>query len=141
MAVAVEWSDIDPRLGLRSSGGWRVAALEDIARSAEAQLGRLCQALPRISAGAPLALSLPTLPLPPISYTPRAQTDALQARLRMAVDQLALSAVRLPGCRVVSREALDLLSPLASRSDARADIGVGFPYSGGHADIRLHTGT
>jgi FkbH-like protein len=73
--------------------------------------------------------------LPPISYTPRAQTDALQARLRVAVEQLALSAVRLPGCRVVSREALDVLSPLASRSDARADIGVGFPYSGGHADI------
>ncbi|MCC7498573.1 MAG: HAD-IIIC family phosphatase [Bryobacterales bacterium] len=135
VAVVVEWSDLDPRLGLRTSGGWRVSALDDIAATAGAQMERLYGALANLGSGVPVALMLPSLPLPPVSYTPRAQAGALEARLRAAVDQLALRAVELPGCRVVSREAVDLLSAPDSRSDPRAELAVGFPYTGGHADV------
>lgn len=135
IAVVVEWSDLDPRLGLRTTGGWRVDSLDDMARTAEAQAERLCQATAALSSRTPVALSLPALPLPPVCYTPQAQAGMLEARLRAAVDRFALTAAALPGCRVVSREAVDLLSPLGSRSDARADLAVGFPYTGSHADV------
>lgn len=135
IAVVVEWSDLDPRLGLRTAGGWRIGCLDDMARSVEAQIERLGRVTSMLSSHTPVALLLPTLPLPPVCYTPRAQTGMLEARLRAAVDQFALSAAALPGCRVISREAVDSLSPLGGRSDARTDLAAGFPYTSSHADV------
>lgn len=132
-AVIVEWGDLDARLGLRALGGWRVSALEDIVRVVRKSLERLLSLLPGIAARIPVVLCLPTLPLPPISYVQRAQADQWQISLRAAVEQLALEAAALAGCRLVSRERLDTLSPLSERFDLRADLATGFPYKGPHA--------
>ena len=133
VAVVIEWSDLDSRLGIRTAGGWRVSALDDITQSARRSLDRVLAAVTRIAAAVPVALSFPTLPLPPVSYMPRAAADHLQLTLRAMVAQASIDAASIPGCRVLSAERLAILSPPASRLDARAELAAGFPYQGPHA--------
>ena len=73
--VVIEWADLDPRLGLRRLGGWEPSQLPDILD----EVSRSCELLEhriREAAGnVPLVLCLPTLPLPPISFTPLARAS------------------------------------------------------------------
>ena len=129
--MVVEWADLDARLGLRALGGWRVSALDDIVCVARKTLARLLSSLSGIAGRIPVAVCLPTLPLPPVSMQ-RAQADVWQTRLRAAVEQFALDAA-LAGCRMVSRERLDSVSPSIERLDVRADLATGFPFKTPHA--------
>jgi FkbH-like protein len=135
LAVVVEWADLDPRLGLRSAGGWRSSALNDIVHTAQQQLEGIRTQIARIAALVPVAICLPTLPLPPIAHTSREQADTLLSALRSAAEAAALAMIGIPGCRVVSRQQLDLESPPASRLDVRAELTTGFPYLREHADL------
>lgn len=133
VAVVLEWADLDARLGLRALGGWRVSALDDIVREVRRNLERLLSSLIAIASRIPVAVCPPTLPLPPVSYVQRAQADLWQTSLRAAVEQFALQAAVLPGCRLVSRDRLDAVSPPGERFDLRVDLAAGFPYKGPHA--------
>ncbi len=53
LAVVIEWSDLDTRLGLRTLGGWQVEKLADIVDSVSQSLERLMRALQRISSTLP----------------------------------------------------------------------------------------
>ena len=67
-AVVLEWPDLDPRLGLRQLGGWSPKDLPDILDTVRRQADQIEAAILRISQQAPVAVSLPTLPFPPVSY-------------------------------------------------------------------------
>src|SRR5208283_4640546 len=69
--LVMEWSDLDPRLGLRSLGNWSPNALEDILKSARSRAEQFQENIQRIARTIPLAISFPTLPLPPVSFTPQ----------------------------------------------------------------------
>ena len=69
LAVALEWTDLDPRLGIRTLGGWLPQQLSDIAKSAESAAGRIQSALEAVSRDMTTIVSLPTLPLPPAFAT------------------------------------------------------------------------
>src|SRR5271169_1046789 len=69
LAVVIEWSDLDSRLGLRTLGGWQIEKLPDIVKSVNYNLDRLTQALQAISLVLPTSICLPTLPLPPVFNT------------------------------------------------------------------------
>ena len=81
----------------------------------------------------PVVLGLPTLPLPPLSYTPGWQAHMLELRLHEFMTSLSSWAVQQPHIRVVSPQRVDLVSPLAARYDINADVASGFPYSISHA--------
>src|SRR6185295_13538330 len=81
-AVVIEWSDLDPRLGLRRLGGWGPRVLPDIKANAERTAGDLLPLLAEAASVVPLAVCLPTLPLPPISYQPTNQLGLVNASLR-----------------------------------------------------------
>src|SRR5579871_786716 len=66
--VVLEWSDFDPRLGLRHLGGWTSRDIEDILATVRPRADRYHEALRRAADAAPLALCLPTLPLPPLFH-------------------------------------------------------------------------
>ncbi|MGC4119243.1 MAG: HAD-IIIC family phosphatase [Myxococcales bacterium] len=133
VAAALEWEDLDPRLGLRSAAPWRLAQLPDILATATSRLGRLREALAQLAERAPVALSLPTLPLPPVFKVPLAQADGFALRLQEHAFAFAASLADLPRVRVVSPQQLDALSPLAARADVAAELRWGFPYSLEHA--------
>ena len=91
LAVVIEWQDLDPRLGIRSLGGWRTTDLPDILKSANQAAARLDQALRRTSEFMPVCICLPTLPLPPLFTTPTRQAGDYELQLRQLVASFAAS--------------------------------------------------
>jgi FkbH-like protein len=128
--IALEWADLDPRLGWRSSGGWNPASLPDTVHSVRAALERLAQPIDAISI--PVTLSLPTLPLAPIFIEPPELAGNHYRELNAA---LANFSSQLPAnVRMIHPDALAIHSPPATRLDIRSDLATGFPYSSAHAD-------
>ena len=133
IVAAIEWQDLDPRLGIRTLGGWTAAALPDILESVRAQLARLASRIESIT-GVPIVLAGPTLPLPPVSYFPTTQASPFELELRSALASFYASAARHVGVRCVSAQTLDERSPTAARFDVKSDLLTGFPYTQEHAD-------
>src|SRR5271165_424140 len=131
--VVMEWSDLDPRLGLRSLGDWSPGALDDILRNARSRSAQFQEAVQRIGRVIPLAISFPTLPLPPVAFTPQWRASAFELALRAEVSAMSLRAAPARGAAVVNAQNLDQLSPLASRFDAKSELNSGFPYKLPHA--------
>jgi FkbH-like protein len=132
VVLALEWPDLDPRLGFRSAGAWGPAALPDILSVARASLARVAAALERIEL--PVACSLPTLALPPVFHTPGWQTAAAELALEQELLEFAARCSSRPGFSLVSRPRLAERSPAAQRFDLKSDLLTGLPYSTAHAD-------
>ena len=131
--VCLEWPDFDPRLGLRNVGGWRPSDLDDISRTVTSQVKRFVAAIACVGERVPLRISLPTLPLPPVSYFPGARSGAFDLSLRSAVLELGAQAALMPNVAVVNAQQLDRASPIDQRRDVAADLASGFPYTLAHA--------
>lgn len=125
-AAVLEWSDIDPRLGLRSSGGWSVEAKADIVVTAQQSLGRLEAALAKLGARMPVAVAPPSLPMPPIGNTVRAQRSVLELELEQQLASFLLRIAHFPGVRVIHFSGgADAAEPL----DVKMELAAGFPYT------------
>jgi FkbH-like protein len=135
VVVPLEWVDLDTRLGWRSTGGWRAAALSDIVESARKQLARLEATLQRCGSVLPVAVSLPTLLPPPVAYQRPLQESWVSAELENARAGFVAAVVRHPGIRLLSRSELDVVSPTAGRLDLKSELTAGFPYSPAHAEM------
>ena len=105
--AAVEWSDLDSRLGIRSLGGWQVSALPEIISSVQAQLSRLERALIAAAHSLPVVVSLPTLPLPPLFYTPSYLSSTEKVELSSSLAQFAFTLSRERSIRVLDSQALE----------------------------------
>lgn len=131
VVVATEWSDLDARLGLRSAGGWLPESLSDILTTAQMQLGRIASAIEKLRPMR-VVLSLPTLPLPPVSYTSPNRLSTFEAELRAHIAAFA-SRLTAAGAVVLSEQMLERVSPLATRFDIKNELIAGFPYTLEHA--------
>ena len=114
--IAMEWSDLDLRLGIRQLGGWSPDALADILATTVEQMQRFEHVIARAAEHAPLALSLPTLPLPPLMYVPGWHASTFELELRQ---HLAASAARLADHRIqgVAGAMAGVLDDLAERPE------------------------
>jgi len=130
--VAMEWADLDPRLGLRRLGGWDASQLSDILAEVNRSCDCLRNAVEECARKVPVVVSLPTLPLVPVAFNPPAQASELSLELDNRVASLAVDLSRVPGVRIVERRRLDKLSS-GSRFDVNSDLATGFPYTIGHA--------
>ena len=133
VCVFVEWADLDPRLGIRSLGGWRSADTIDVVESARKQSERLADLIKQLAEKAPVYVSTPTLPFPPMFTTRGGQAHHYECQLREITASLATSLSAHKRVRLLSSQLLDELSPLARRYDVKAEITTGFPYSLEHA--------
>jgi FkbH-like protein len=133
LAAVIEWQDLDLRLGVRNLGGWRVADLPDIVKSARRMLARMEKAILTTAASLPTYISLPTLPLPPLFTTPSQQASACELELRHAVSSFAASLSTGSRIRILSASHLDEISPPSTRFDIQSDLSAGFPYQLSHA--------
>ena len=134
-AVVIEWPDLDSRLGIRSLGGWMPRLLPEILENAMHRSEAMVKAIQRLANDKPVAVCLPTLPLPPISYTPGWQENPFEAELRARISAMASRLVQFPDVRLVNSQRLDLLAPLAERFDVKSEVSSGFPYRMPHASI------
>jgi FkbH-like protein len=133
VAVVVEWSDLDPRLGIRHLGGWRPGDLPDIVGTVDARADELLLAVRMLARRTAVALSLPTLPLPPAGYHAGWQLGELEVRLGAASSRLASELVAAGGVRLLNPARVDLLSPAGARLDVKSELAAGFPYRLEHA--------
>jgi FkbH-like protein len=133
LVVLIEWSDIDPRLGARSLGGWRLSQMPSIIETAQRSLARLQRTILSVSAKTPTVVSAPSLPLPPMFTCARTAVSSHEAQLRSAVASFIEQLAKEPGVSVVNAQYLDELSPLAGRYDLKAELSSGFPYTLLHA--------
>ncbi|MSV27250.1 MAG: HAD-IIIC family phosphatase [Bryobacterales bacterium] len=134
VALALEWQDLDPRLGFRAAGAWNPAAVADIVTSAARMLDRMGAAVEQIEPGVPVACCLPTLPLPPLFHTPGWQSSEACVLLEGSLNDFALRVVRRPGAALADTARLAQNSPPAARFDLKSDLASGLPYTLAHAD-------
>src|SRR5580658_10059141 len=132
--VTMEWSDLDPRLGLRNLGSWAPGSFPDIIANIKLHASQLVATIERIAREIPIVICFPTLPLPPISFSPTAQANTIDLELRACVSQLSLDVSRIPNVRIVNAQALDR-SSFSQRFDAKSELVSGFPYKLSHASI------
>lgn len=130
--VVVEWPDLDPRLGIRSTARWSNSELTDILATAQARATELLHAA---ETAAPLTLSicLPTLQLLPLAFTPSWELSQFELDLRVVEQSLASGLARAPHVRLLNAQQLDLHSRPAERFDVVAEMQTGFPYRIAHA--------
>jgi FkbH-like protein len=133
--VVIEWSDLDPRLGPRSLGSWQPSVLSEISENVESRFGRLVETIERLARDKVLVISLPTLPLPPISFVPGWQSSAFDLKLQACAFSAGARIAQIGSVKVLSSERLDYLSPSNNRQDAKSDLASGFPYKLAHASI------
>jgi FkbH-like protein len=133
VCVVIEWTDLDPRLGIRALGGWRRANLSDIEKSAELAAGRLREVILNVSSRVPTIVSPPTLPLPPMFWTSPDYASALELHLQQLIVSLAASLSEQPNVRIANAQLLGELSPPSRRFDPKSMVAADFPYTLPHA--------
>lgn len=132
--VVLEWGDLDPRLGYRSSSGWGLETLDDITAQVEEKCGRLERALKQLAQITQVVLAGPTLGLPPLDPAPPSQVSALELRLDAILSKFLGRIGSQAGVRLVSSSALARSSPVGARHEVKLDLLAGFPYTLTHAD-------
>ena len=133
IAVAIEWPDLDARLGYRSLGGWGPAEESDIAAQVQASLQRIRTAIEKTD-GIPVSISTPTLPPAPAFHTTGWEAGACELQLDQTVACFAASAGATPLKFVVNSRRLLADSPAERRLDIKSDLSTGNPYTLAHAD-------
>jgi len=135
VVAVIEWQDFDPRLGIRSLGGWGPELLPEILEAARSRASLIAKAVERASHEVRIGACFPTLPLPPVSYASGWQSSAFEADLRACVSETAAELARLPNVRLINTGRLDVLSPLGGRFDAKSEVLTGFPYHMSHVAV------
>jgi len=133
IAVAMEWPDLDARLGYRNLGGWGPAGESDIAAQVQASLQRIRAAIEKTD-GIPIAISTPTLPPAPAFHTPGWEAGPCELELDQALACFAASAGKHPLVSMVNARRLIEDSPAERRLDLKSELSTGLPYTVAHAD-------
>lgn len=131
--VLLEWTDLDPRLGIRSVGRWTPSECTDIMSSIKARASQVLRMTEETSQRLPIVLCMPTLPLPPLSFVPGWQAGSFEVDLKALVQSLVSHLSQSDRVRIVSPQRMDLVSPLRDRLDVKSELLSGFPYKLGHA--------
>jgi len=135
VAVALEWPDLDSRLGYRSLGGWRPAEEAEITDQVTATLHRLGDAIERLCRTIPVAVSLPSLPLPPAFHQPGWEAGKVELGILAQVAQFATQLTDCcHGVSIANPNRLLEQSPFGARLNLQSELLTGHPYSVPHAD-------
>jgi FkbH-like protein len=133
LAIAMEWSDLDARLGYRASSVWDSSTLPDILSFAGKTLQRLGNSIELLSTTSRIVISMPTLPLPPLFHTPSWQVGQSESLLAQLVAEFAMK-VACMGIPIVNASRLGEESVPGRRYDLKSDLVLGLPYTVGHAE-------
>jgi FkbH-like protein len=134
-AVMIEWSDLDARLGYRSSHGWRPDRLPDILSTASARLDHLRREIERLAQTSIVAISLPHAPLPPAFNTPVAWGNSIGFSLQERLFAFAAALSENVMVRILNPQTVERLSAADERFDLQAELWSGFPYPLPHASM------
>lgn len=127
--VLMEWADLDPRLGLRQTGGWGRKVVGDILQTIDTRLEQFASLFEK-PGNAPAAGSTivvpPTLPIPPILPVPERLMNALEIGLEERLSSFLGRIFRAGSARIVSLRGLT--QDPRERLDVKAWWQAGSPY-------------
>jgi FkbH-like protein len=129
---------LDTRLGCRILGGWGPSTLPDIIATVQGRLKHFEQILGNLAMSTRIAVSLPTLPFPPIFHNPGWQSSADELRISCSLAETAVSITRHSNVLVVSAHKLEEQSPAGLRFDLKSQLLTDLPYTIAHADAVGH---
>jgi FkbH-like protein len=133
LAIAVEWMDLDLRLGYRASVVWDSNTLPDVLSCVRKALERLTSLIAAVPSGTKIAISTPTLPLSPLFHNSSWQMSESETVLAVVVAEFAAQMASL-GIPIVNSMNLAEESAPGLRYDLKSDLLLGLPYTPGHAD-------
>jgi FkbH-like protein len=131
--VLMEWTDLDLRLGIRSASAWSPPVYNDILSTVRGRALKVQDIIEKVCQRMPVVLCLPTLPLPPISFSPGWQANSFEMELKAIAQSVASSVSQCAQVRVLNSQRIDLISPLGERLDVESELFTGFPYKLPHA--------
>lgn len=134
VAIALEWPDLDARTGFRSSGGWGLDSATDIVKTARETMNRVATAVTRLPSGTRVALSMPTLQLPPLFHTPGWEESGAFLELQAELSNVGAALAKSGFVSVLNAQRLALTSPPDRRYDVKSDLLTGLPFTLQHAD-------
>ena len=133
-AVILQWGDLDPRLGLRSTGPWSGAAEREVRADVAGRLGLLGDAIGALAERTPVVLVPPTIPFSLAGSTSGWQMSGFELDLEHQLAGFLAAVAAAPSVRVVHPQRLAADSPPAARHDPQTELGAGFPFRVPHAD-------
>lgn len=133
--VVVEWSDLDPRLGVRSTGRWGGERQADIIAGVHERLDALERAIDRLAQTTLVVVAPPSVPFALLGHTPGWQASEVELTLELALAHWARNLAGRARVRVLHAGRLAAQSPVAARGDARGELATGFPYALEHASV------
>ena len=133
LAVAIEWMDLDPRLGHRAPVVWNSDTLAEILSFVPKALDRLAKLIGRAADSSKVVISTPTLPFPPLFHSPSWQMSKPETILIKLVAEFAVQMASL-GIPIVNSMKLSEESAPSLRYDLKSDLLFGLPYTLEHAD-------
>jgi FkbH-like protein len=133
LAIAIEWTDLDARLGYRASAVWDTNALSDILLCTRKAFERLAIFVQGIPSGTKVAISLPTLPIPPLFHSAGWQLSESESLLGIMAAEFA-GKMASSGTSVVNSSYLSVESPPGERFDLKSDLLLGLPYTQTHVE-------
>jgi FkbH-like protein len=133
VALVIEWEDLDARLGVRRLGGWDARNPGSVIEQARLYLSQLHVLLEELCRAAPIAVCLPTLPLPPFFSAGGWQSGAWEMKLKEELASFASALSRQPRARFLSEQRLAFLSPHSERLNVKTELEADFPYNLNHA--------
>lgn len=131
--VLLEWSDVDARLGIRSSACCSPAVCTDIIKTVSEHASEIRSRIQDAAARMPIVVSFPTLPLLPLSFSPSWQASAFEVELDSVMQSIRKDISQIRHVRILNSLRLNILSPLTERWDIEAELLSGFPYKISHA--------
>jgi FkbH-like protein len=133
LVIALEWADLDPRLGYRSRHLVTKETASDAVAASKAAFARLAKIIQDASRDSRIILSTPTLPISPIFHTNSWQLSVCESILQRALSDFEEAASQAGAC-VLNKSKLAIDSPPGTRYDYKSDLYFGLPYSVSHAD-------
>lgn len=128
LIVVIEWDDLDPRLGLRSSAGWNFP-LDEVLASVRTKLSLFLSTLGRLAGRMPIVVSPPLLPFLPFHHNATRQASVWKAGIKSETASFAESLASLDGVRVLDADVLSEAEEWRGRYSAESHLAHGFPYS------------
>ena len=135
IALVIEWPDLDPRLGVRSLGGWQLGQVDEIVRETERRTLHYVELIKAASGNIPIVVSLPSIPLLPAFSPSGTQAGGQELELERILATFGAELGSISRVKVLNSRRLDRLSEPTTRHDLRSEISTGFPYQLTHADV------
>ncbi|MDA8347960.1 MAG: HAD-IIIC family phosphatase [Pseudomonadota bacterium] len=135
IALVIEWTDLDPRLGYREAHSWSARDSEQIVANCAHTLDRLAATIESVGHGRKVAVVTPTLALSPTFDAALWCSAPAALRLKNYVAAFETRVNAMPNLALLDTARLAQYSPAAQRYDANSDLYVGFPYTRSHADV------